>query len=62
MELEQANNINISVVDMSGRIVYNKDLVNESFMEMDLSDFNKGIYILKLNIDNQEVTSKIVIQ
>ncbi len=62
MELEQANNINISVVDMSGRIVYNKDLVNESFMEMDLSDFKKGIYILKLNIDNQEVTSKIVIQ
>ncbi len=54
--------IDVSVIDLSGRIIYNELFNNDNLKEIDLSGFAKGIYILQLNIDHEKLTTKILIE
>ncbi len=52
----------VSVIDLSGRIIYNELFNNDNSKEIDLSGFAKGMYILQLNVDNEKLTTKILIE
>jgi photosystem II stability/assembly factor-like uncharacterized protein len=63
IEIENNNKIkDISIIDLSGRIIYNDLFSNENSKEIDLSEFAKGIYILQLNLENEKLTSKIIVE
>ncbi len=54
--------VNIQVVDINGRIV--SDMKNIDFnqqKEIDLSNFQSGVYLLKINSDSVNVTKKIIL-
>lgn len=42
----------INIYDVSGRLVYNKSGLTESKIIIDISEFNKGIYLLKTNFSD----------
>lgn len=47
------------LIDMQGRVLSNKIVENTEFRN-DVSEFPKGIYILKLNMDNETINQRIV--
>ncbi len=49
----------ISLTDISGKIVYQKNNCSENEI-IDLTNFNSGIYILKINSKNVVVSEKII--
>ena len=49
----------ITVSDISGKTVFIKESVNEN-VQIDLTDFNSGYYILKIETDKGITTSKII--
>lgn len=55
----------IILADISGRLVY-KSLINSvkgyNSHVLDLSSFSKGIYMLQLNVDGKNISSRIVIE
>ena len=54
--------IDVSVIDLSGKIIYNELFNNENLKEIDLNGFAKGMYILQLNVDSEKLTTKILIE
>ena len=61
----QGNLAKVSVMDMAGRNVHNYELglQNANYAgQLDLSFLSKGIYILKVEINNRQLLRKIVIQ
>ena len=54
--------INIQIVAINGRIVSDvKDLDFNQQKEIDLSKFQSGVYLLKINSDSFNVTKKIIL-
>ena len=55
-----AKNINISIYDIVGQLVYNQsaDAINN---KISMSQLQNGTYFLKINADNKTVTQKIII-
>lgn len=53
ISLEEAQNENISVIDLSGKVVKIKSINTKD--EIDFSELSKGIYILKFNSSNQSI-------
>lgn len=63
--IQVENNIkikDISIIDLSGRIIYNDLFSNDNSKEIDLSEFAKGIYILQLDVENEKLVTKIIIE
>jgi hypothetical protein len=54
--------IEISVSNLIGAEVFRKELTNVDTYLIDLSNQVSGIYLLKVNFDNQEYNRKIVIR
>ena len=61
---ERQNNIQIELLDMSGKQLYHKDFYSTSSIieKLDFSHLTKGIYFLKLNSDGEQKVEKLVIQ
>lgn len=57
-QLEQFSNL--SVYNLSGQKVLDKSL-NDNFMKVDLTSFNKGVYLFVLNANNGEVVSSRIV-
>jgi len=52
---------NITVTDISGKIVYiNQFKISDNKLQVDLSSFEKGIYIISIQTNKEIFTSKIV--
>ncbi|MBN2892398.1 MAG: T9SS type A sorting domain-containing protein [Bacteroidales bacterium] len=60
--LENLENYNVQIIDISGKIVESYTNLNENSLQIDLSGHNKGIYILKIFNDNVIKTSKIILE
>jgi len=61
---QQLENVNLSLIDMSGRVVYQTKTganANQSF-SITTSNFSKGIYMLTVSSDNKSLTKKVVIE
>ncbi len=54
--------MNVQIHDVNGRLVYTKDYQNSTTNSIDLRDQAKGMYFIKLKIDNEIIQSKIVIE
>ena len=57
--------INITVLDITGRIVFQKNEgeFNGKFERLiNLSDLNKGMYLFNLQVGTQQVNKRFVIQ
>ena len=63
-EFNSSSNIIITVSDITGKVVLNKELNNVSILnqEIDLKNNNKGIYFIKINNDEKVATYKVTIK
>lgn len=56
------NNGTIELVNITGQIIYSEEFENLSGVkELDFSDFNNGVYFVKLYFDNEIIKKKIVL-
>lgn len=66
LTLEQKTTVNINVVDVLGNVVYSRtenDLEPTDYIfDIPLTGISSGIYFIKLNSLNQQVTEKLVIK
>ena len=62
IEYEPMSNssIQLNVFDLTGRLVFNKDVENKREILVDISNKSKGIYLLKLLVDNEYFQKVIV--
>lgn len=62
-ELTSGKNVEISIYDMSGRVIYNNVEVNQyagmHFINIDLSKYDNGIYYYAIKVDNRTAKGKI---
>ena len=54
------SSIQLNIFDLTGRLVFNKDFENQREIIVDISKKSKGIYLLKLVVDN-EYLQKIIV-
>jgi len=57
----ETNHYQISILDLTGRIIFEKSFYDKSFL-IDLSGFSAGIYYLKFGNFKSSVTKKLVIE
>ncbi len=50
-----------AVLDINGRMVYENTL-NGSLHQLDLTHLEKGVYFLQLNVNNERINKKLIIQ
>jgi hypothetical protein len=48
-------------MDVTGKVIYNNTLENVN-NNINVSDFAKGIYFLRITIDNEVIDAKISVQ
>lgn len=53
---------NITVLDLSGKIIISETLSNNNSKEIDLSSYAKGMYIIQLDVDNEKIVTKVIIE
>jgi hypothetical protein len=51
----------IEIMDVTGKVIYNNTLENVN-NNINVSDFAKGIYFLRITIDNEVIDAKISVQ
>jgi len=55
-------NANISVKDVSGKIIYSESDIKSRRTSVNISDLRNGVYILNITTDKQVITKKIIKQ
>jgi PKD repeat protein len=61
LETPYGLNLQLSVVDGVGRLVYQTKFVSETVNPIDLSNFDQGIYLLQVSDGNSSVTKRLMI-
>lgn len=54
--------VNCSIIDMSGRVVYNKDIDAEQPVVIDLSNFARGAYFVRVTNDTFSKIEKLIVR
>ena len=52
---------NITLIDINGRIIQNQ-LVNESYININVSSLNQGVYFVKVETEKEMLTKKLVVE
>ncbi|MBS1652801.1 MAG: T9SS type A sorting domain-containing protein [Bacteroidetes bacterium] len=52
VEMSNANNASVQVLDLTGRILLNTTM-NNNALEIDLSNYSNGVYYIRINSNNQ---------
>lgn len=58
---DRSESFNISMFDLTGKVVYSESFENKIYTEIDISGISPGIYILKASKGNSVDTRKVVI-
>ncbi|MDA3781482.1 MAG: Ig-like domain-containing protein, partial [Bacteroidales bacterium] len=53
---------NINIIDISGREILSKKLYNSKDVNIDLSEFSKGIYLISINVNEKILQAKILVK
>lgn len=61
LNYRQTTDMQYSVSDMQGRIVMKKTIATRSFM-LNFTDMDEGVYLLKIVVNNQIYTTKLVLR
>ncbi|MEZ4938026.1 MAG: DUF4397 domain-containing protein [Crocinitomicaceae bacterium] len=56
------NDLEIRILDMNGKVVYFNDAITTNRVQMNLADFNKGIYLIHVQDQQKVSTQKLVIK
>ncbi len=65
LDNSEAKNVSMSIYDLNGKLIVNKEygMINNSVkLPINTSAFNKGVYIIKLNVDGTVQTKKLVVE
>jgi Secretion system C-terminal sorting domain len=57
---KQSKIINIQISNISGNIIYSNQNINKYTVNIDISDAEQGIYLMKITDENSISTSKII--
>lgn len=60
-QLEQFVGGNIEIINLMGQVIFSKTIQNHQ-MSVNLSEYNKGIYLVKISSDKQQIIEKIVLE
>jgi len=63
IEFLKKDKVNIKIFDLNGAILFDKfytQSTNKEFLNLDLSSFTSGTYIIKIKTDNDEYSKKII--
>ncbi|MPT30733.1 MAG: T9SS type A sorting domain-containing protein [Chryseobacterium sp.] len=52
----------INIIDVSGKMIYNKDIFDQKEAEVNLLSYSKGIYFIKVRSEDKTYTEKIIIK
>ena len=58
-------NVSVKVVDMMGKVIYTEDVKEFSgiyIKQINLSDYTKGVYFLRISSDQGGINKKITLQ
>lgn len=60
--LNKSNTLNIQLIDISGRVIYTKNLktINQNKTELDMSDLSTGTYFIQIETDINKTVKKII--
>ncbi len=58
---EIANNLTVSIFNMQGKLVYQRDAGSPKLPDLD-QQFNSGVYQVKVNTDKLNVTKKLIVK
>jgi hypothetical protein len=65
-DLNQSSKMSLNIVDLNGRSVFNKTLINgqigKNHFEISTRDFNSGVYIMNFFIDNKPFSKRIIVR
>ena len=63
LALDRVINVQYQVVDILGRPIFESETIKEQNIQhvLDIKHHSKGIYFLRLNIDNQSITKKLLL-
>ena len=64
LTLDHLSDIQVSVYDLTGKLVTQSNMINSSNFEYEiqLADMPNAAYIVKINVDNQTITRRLVKQ
>lgn len=58
-----SENTKIEIIDITGKTAITHQLKNKSYTDyIDISDLKKGLYFVKLNIDNHTIVKKLIVK
>lgn len=63
LEAGRGDEINVSIINITGSIVYSKDhTVQGDQLSVSLDNLNTGLYLVQMSIDNETVTKKLYVK
>ncbi len=62
IQREGNNEMQISVFDITGKMVYRKNGISDNFYEINLDNLVKGIYFIKAIQDNRQITKRLILK
>ena len=54
--------MNVTITDVRGKVVYTNNKVNNKTINVNLSDLEKGMYMINVETTNGTMTENIIIQ
>ena len=61
IQLKKSEHASLAIFDITGKVVFNNTYKNTSKIELDVSTFNQGLYLLKINYENQALFKKVMV-
>jgi len=62
IEINTVSKSHLQIVDIQGRIIFDKSYNQQNIIQLNTSAWSKGIYFIRLNIDNKSSIEKLIIQ
>jgi hypothetical protein len=59
---EELSSLLVSIYDLQGKVVYHKDVCSEYFSKTMETGLNKGMYIIKITTDKQQISKPFIIK
>ena len=56
-----AGAIKINLFDLNGKNIFNQNQTADKFSPVDLNEFSKGVYLVKVTSEGKSVSKKIII-
>jgi len=60
IDLGDTKNINISIINIIGKVVYSKVNINDSRLDVSLKELGQGVYFVRIENENQQKVIKLI--